>query len=243
MKCIALAAGLLLAVVTTANAQTSNDLASRFYLRGDIGLALGTPSVETDTDPGSAIASLGPTTINGTSGTGMMFDGGVGFRAFPFLRLEGTIGYIPSLAFKGNFGNTPGVTTQSTVSALVGLATANLDIAALTGRLPGGVQPIVLGGLGFATVTNSAEDDYTPVGAFNGSISGATQTNLAWTVGGGVGIPIDDRLTLDITYRWLALGERRTGSTLSFTGASAPTTPDRADLRLHTIMLGLRYQL
>jgi len=50
MKCIALA-GLLLAA-TTANAQTS-----RFYLRGDIGLALGTPSVETDTDPGSAIAS------------------------------------------------------------------------------------------------------------------------------------------------------------------------------------------
>jgi len=238
MKCIALAAGLLLAVVTTATAQTS-----RFYLRGDIGLALGTPSVETDTDPGSAIASLGPTTINGNFGTGMMFDGGVGFRAFPFLRLEGTIGYIPSLAFKGNFGNTPSSTTQGTVSALVGLATANVDIAGFTGRLPGGLQPFVLGGLGFATVTNGQEDDYTNGVTFNGSISGATQTNLAWTVGGGVGIPIDDRLTLDITYRWLVLGERRTGSTLSFNGASAPTTPDRADLRVHTIMLGLRYQL
>ena len=92
---------------------------------------LGTPAVETDTDPGSAIASLGPTTINGNYGTGMMFDAGVGFRAFPFLRLEGTIGYLPSLAFKGNFGNTPSATTQGTVSALVGLATANIDITAL----------------------------------------------------------------------------------------------------------------
>jgi opacity protein-like surface antigen len=216
---------------------------SRFYLRGDLGLALGTPSVETDVDPGSAIASLGPSTINGTFGTGMMFDAGVGFRAFPFLRLEGTIGYLPSLAFKGNFGNTPAATTQGTVSALVGLATADIDIAAFTGRLPGGLQPFVLGGIGFATVTNGQEDDYTRIGAYNGSISGATQTNLAWTVGGGIGIPIVDRLTLDLTYRWLVLGERRVGPTLLSNGTSSPSTYDRADLRVHTIMIGLRYQL
>ncbi|HEY4169581.1 MAG TPA: outer membrane beta-barrel protein [Reyranella sp.] len=221
-----------------ANAQTS-----RFYLRGDLGLVLGTPAVETDVDPGSAIASLGPTTINGTYGTGMMFDAGVGFRAFPFLRLEGTIGYLPSLAFKGNFGNTPSGTTQSTLSALVGLATANVDLTAFTGRLPGGLQPFVLGGLGFAAITNSREDDYTNGVAYNGSISGATQTNLAWTVGGGVGVPVTDRLTLDVAYRWLDLGERRLGPTLSFNGATAPTTYDRADLRVHTIMVGLRYQL
>ena len=221
-----------------AHAQTS-----RFYLRGDLGLVLGTPAVETDVDPGSAVASLGPTTINGNYGTGMMFDAGVGFRASPSLRLEGTIAHLPSLAFKGNFGNNPAGTTQSTVSALVGLATANVDLTAFTGHLPGGLQPFVLGGLGFATVTNGQEDDYANGVAFNGSISGATRTNLAWTVGGGVGIPIADRLMVDLTYRWLDLGERRTGSALLFNGASAPTTPDRADLRVQTIMLGLRYQL
>jgi opacity protein-like surface antigen len=234
---------LLFAMTFLFAVQGAEAQSSRFYLRGDLGLVLGTPAVETDTDPGSALASLGPTTINGNYGTGMMFDAGVGFRAFPFLRLEGTIGYLPSLAFKGNFGNTPSGTTQGTVSALVGLATANVDISAFTGRLPGGLQPFVLGGLGFATVNSGQEDDYTNGVAFNGSISGATQTNLAWTVGGGVGIPVMDRLTLDLTYRWLNLGERRTGSSLLFNGASAPTTPDRADLRVHTIMVGLRYQL
>ena len=159
------------------------------------------------------------------------------------LKTVHVIGDSHSLAFKGNFGNNPSGTAQNTVSALVGLATASIDIAAFTGRLPGGVQPFVLGGLGFATITNGQEDDYANGVAFNGSISGATQTNLAWTVGGGVGIPVADRLTLDVTYRWLDLGERRTGSLLLFNGASAPTTPDRADLRVHTIMLGLRYQL
>ncbi len=221
-----------------ANAQTS-----RFYLRGDIGLVLGTSAVETDVDPGSPIASLGPTTINGNYGTGMMFDAGVGFRAFPFLRLEGTMGYLPSLAFKGNFGNNPSGTTQATVSALVGLATANVDLTAFTGRLPGGVQPFVLGGLGFATLTNSREDDYANGVIYNGAISGATETNLAWTVGGGIGIPVTDRLTIDVAYRWLDLGERKVGPTLIFNGVSTPSTQDRSDLRVHTIMLGLRYQL
>jgi hypothetical protein len=53
-----------------------------------------------------------------------------------------------------------------------------------------GGQPFVLGGLGFATVTNSREDDYIGNGACNGSISGSTQINMAWTVGGGIGIPV-----------------------------------------------------
>jgi opacity protein-like surface antigen len=223
-------------------ADAAHAQSSRFYLRGDLGLVLGTPAVETDVDPGSAIASLGATTINGNYGTGMMFDAGVGFRAFPFLRLEGMVGYLPSLSFKGNFGNTPAATTQGSVSALVGLASANLDIAAFTGRLPGGLQPFVMGGLGFATVTSRQEDDFFN-GAYNGSITGATQTNLAWTVGGGVGIPVMDRLTLDVTYRWLDLGERRVGPTLLLNGTSTPTTYDRADLRVHTILVGLRYQL
>ena len=119
----------LLAAAFALAAHAANAQASRFYLRGDLGPVLGTPAVETDTDPGSALPSLGPTTINGNYGAGQ-------------------------------------------------------------------------------------EVDYASGVAYNGSISGATQTNLAWTVGGGVGIPVADRLTVDVTHRWLDLGERRTGSSL-----------------------------
>jgi len=187
-----LARVLLFAMAFLFAAQGAEAQSSRFYLRGDLALVLGTPAVETDTDPGSAIASLGPTTINGNYGTGMMFDAGVGFRAFPFLRLEGTIGYIPSLAFKGNFGNNPSATTQGTLSALVGLATANIDITGFTGRLPGGVQPFVLGGLGFATVTNGQEDDYANGVAFNGPI------NFTATAG-GTAMVAGDQFTIAVT--------------------------------------------
>ena len=77
-----------------------------------------------------------------------------------------------SIPPRAKYTTKPAATTQSTVSALVVLATANIDIAAFTGRLPGGLQPFVLGGVGFATVTNGQEDDYFG-GAFNGSISAA----------------------------------------------------------------------
>ena len=215
---------------------------SRLYVRGDLGLALGTPSVETDTNPGSATASLGADTINGTVGTGAIFDAGVGYRAFSFLRLEGSIGYIPTLTFQGAFGSMPSSTTYGSVSALTGFATANVDLAALTGRLPGGLQPFVLGGVGFATIANGGENDYAN-GNYRNTFSGSTTTNLAWTVGGGIGIPLADRLTLDVTYRWLDLGERRVGTTLNSFGSLSTLTQDRADLRVHAIMAGLRYAL
>jgi opacity protein-like surface antigen len=237
MARVLLFAAAFLFVADAATAQSS-----RFYVRGDLGLALGTPSVETDTNPGSATASLGADTINGTFGNGMIFDAGVGYRAFSFLRLEGSIGYIPNLTFGGAFGSTTSSTTYGNVSALIGFATANFDLTALTGRLPGGFQPFVLGGVGFANIANGGENDYSN-GTYRNTFGGATTTNLAWTVGGGIGIPLADRLTLDVTYRWLDLGERRVGPILNSFGSLATLTQDRADLRVHAIMLGLRYEL
>jgi opacity protein-like surface antigen len=224
-------------------ANAAHAQSSRFYLRGDLGLALGTPAVETDVDPGSAIASLGTDTVNGTFGTGAIFDAGVGYRVFSFLRLEGSVGYIPNLAFKGNFGSTPSNYAQGNVSALIGLATANFELTALTGRLPGGLQPFVLGGVGFANIANGNEDDYAAGGNYRNTFNGASKTNFAWTVGGGIGIPVADRLTFDVIYRWLDLGERRVGPILNSFGTLSTLTQDRADLRVHAIMVGLRYQL
>ncbi len=170
-----------------------------------------------------------------------MFDIGAGYRFAPFLRLEGTIGYIPSIEFNGTF-STSTVTARSNVSALVGLATAYLDFAGLFGSLPGNVQPFVLGGAGFANVTNGAEDDYAN-GVYLNTFSGTTMTNLAWTAGAGIAIPLAPSIMLDVTYRYLDLGERRVGPSLTAFGTQVSLSQDRADLQVHTVMIGLRFAM
>jgi len=216
---------------------------SGFYVRGDIGIALGTSSNEFDTAPGAYNESLGNNLIWGKPEPGVIFDLGVGYRFAPFLRVEGSVGYIPSMVFNGTFNDPPSSTTRANISALVGLASAYIDFAGLFGPLPGNIQPFVLGGVGFATVTNGAESDYRN-GQYANTFSGMTVTNVAWTAGAGVGVPLSRRLTFDLTYRYLDLGQRFVGPVLtSASGSQEVLTLDRANLQVHTIMVGLRFEL
>jgi len=214
-----------------------------FYIRGDVGVALGTPSNEYDTVPSADNASLGSDVIWGKPDAGVLFDAGIGYRFAPFLRFEGTIGYLPSMAFNGTFGSNSLATTRSSISALVGLASGYLDFAGLIGPMPGNIQPSILGGVGFATVTNGAESDYNS-GRYSNTFSGATVTNVAWTAGAGIGVPLSPRLTLDVMYRYLDLGQRFAGPLLSSpSGAQDMLTLDKADFRVHAITVGLRLAL
>lgn len=212
------------------------------YIRADVGLAFGTSSTEVDTNPWASNASLGTTVIWGTHAPSMMFDVGVGYRFAPFLRFEGSVGYIPSMAFFGTFDGSPSNTARSSISALVGLATAYVDIDGLVGALPWNIQPFVLGGVGVANVNNGPENDYFNR-TYTNTFSGTTSTNVAWTAGAGVGIPLSSDLTLDVVYRYLDLGERRVGPWLTSTGAPAYLTHDKADLRAHVVTIGLRFAL
>lgn len=236
MKALLGAVGVLMALAGPVAAQSSE-----IYLRGDFGLVFGTWSTETDLNPGAANASLGPNPLWGKTGTGVMVDIGAGYRFAPFLRLEGTIGYLPSIEFNGTFSNST-VTARSNISALVGLAAAYIDIAGLIGKLPHDIQPFVLGGAGFATVINSAENAYLN-GQYVNSFSGATITNVAWTAGAGIGVPLTPSLMLDLTYRYLDLGQRRVGPLLTDPTGQFLLTQDRADMQVHNVMIGLRFAM
>lgn len=237
MKSLVAIAGVLAVLGGPAAAQSTG-----IYIRGDVGAALGAPSTETDTNPGASNASLGNDLIWGTPGASVIFDFGVGYRFAPFLRFEGTIGYIPSMAFNGTFDSAPTVTARSTLSALVGMASGYLDFAGLLGTLPGNVQPFIVGGVGFANIYNGPEDDFVN-GVYANTFSGNTMTNLAWSAGAGIGIPLSPRLMLDVTYRFIDLGERRVGPALSVAGTTVFLSQDRADLQVHTVMIGLRFAL
>ncbi len=214
-----------------------------FYVRGDLGIAIGTQSDESDTNPNAVNASLGTTTINGGTGNGFVGDIGIGFRATPLFRVEGTYTHIGPQQFKGSFVPGPGSagSAGANIHSEVGLINGYFDAAPLLPSLPLGAQPFVTLGIGVTSNTTNTETDSGPTG-FSNFFAGATNVDLAWAAGIGAGFPVADNIVIDITYRYLDLGERRTGTTLSFGPGFATTalTVDRADLQTHTITVGAR---
>jgi len=232
-KIAALCAACALLLASEARADTG------FYVRGDVGMAVGTQSNESDTNPNAFNASLGTTIIKGGMAASFAGGAGVGFRLTPLFRIEGSYTHIGPQHFKGNFVPGTGVTVSDTHSE-IGLINGYFDAAPLLPPLPFGAQPFATVGIGATVNVNGTETDKHS-GLPDTFFSGATHVDLAWAVGAGTGFPVANNIIVDVTYRYLDLGERRTGTVNSGSGIPASVlTVDRADLQTHTIMVGAR---
>jgi len=230
LACVAL---LLLTVETRAD--------SGIYVRGDLGIALGTESTESDTNPGARNASLPNQRIVGGMDNSFTGGVGIGYRITPLFRVEASYTHVATALFKGNF--VPGVgSATGKVDSEVGLVSGYFDAAPLAGPLPLNLQPFVTLGLGITYNNTHTETDLNATGAVVNFFSGAIHHDLAWSAGAGVGLPVGDSVVFDLTYRYLDLGERRTGTQLiSPAGVTTGVlTPDRANLQVHTVTVGAR---
>ena len=129
---------------------------SAFYIRGDVVSRWAprrTNSIHHFSGRRQRLAGQQPDLGQNGSRRDVRCRRGLSLRAVPALR--GLIGYIPSMALpNGTFNGSSSSATRSNISALVGLANGYLDFAGLFGPLPGNIQFFILGGAGFATVTN-----------------------------------------------------------------------------------------
>jgi outer membrane protein OmpA-like peptidoglycan-associated protein len=168
-----------------------------------------------------------------------MFGGGVGYRFSPMFRSDVTVDYIPSLKVSGHNSLVPALTNSADLSSLVGMVNGYIDINGFAPNMFGRFQPYLQGGIG---VARDDLEKTTFGGPFAGiTLSGSTRTNFAWGVGAGLGYALTPNLTLDLGYKYLDLGEMRTGSTVSTGAVSIGVTPAKADLQAHTVMLGVRF--
>ena len=62
----------------------------------------------------------------------------------------------------------------------------------------------------------------------------------AWGAGAGIAYPVAHNVLLDLAYKYLDLGEMRTGTTLAVEGVTAEVGATKADLQAHTVTLGVR---
>ncbi len=106
------------------------------------------------------------------------------------------------------------------------------------------VTPYVGAGAGFSyTMIDGFTDINTPTSGV-AYANGDGQWNFAWALYAGLGFEVNDRVTLDVGYRYLSVGDGNTGDVIPFTGPNTPNTPVIfEDITSHDVTFGFRYAL
>jgi OmpA-OmpF porin, OOP family len=238
------AAGIASLAAGGAQAQDTASWTDGFYVRGDLGGAIGNVTTFHDTNPNStsSTAILGTTRAPAETGVSSLIGAGIGYRLNPIFRGDVTLDYMPGLRVQPIAVNgTPSGYTfgAANFDSTVGLANAYVQ---LDGLLPGALgrfQPYVDAGIGFAhNRLGTLSINATPGNALNGS----TKTNFAWALGAGVAYPITPHLSLDLAYRFLDVGPTATGpNAFAFSVPFRITAAKSDDVTVHTLTAGLRW--
>lgn len=225
-------------------------VAGGWYLRGDIGYKFyqAPKGVLSTRDWGSfgKNGELGSEKMQGAADIGA----GVGYKFNDYLRTDLTLDYetpakVRAMAFctlaspcsGGEWENSERVKITA-YSALANVYADLGDFHGLTPYLGAGAGASYLK---TSDVKSSAQD------GFSGNYpKGEGKWNFAWALMAGVEYPITERLSLDLGYRYLNLGDAETGSVTENLGAgvAGKTTKIKyEDIQAHEVRLGLRYYL
>jgi opacity protein-like surface antigen len=215
---------------------------SGWYLRGDVGVAVQTSTVNLSVSPNPLIGAPGDafnSFYNPTMSSAGLFDVGVGYQINNWLRTDATIEYrggshlqgveqvgIPSLGYQNaDF-------YRGDTSSIIGLLNGYVDLGTWYG-----VTPVVGAGVGFS---NNRLSGLTDAGGFTypgttipgGVIGGAgsptggyfsdgTKTELAWALMAGLDFNVTQNLKLELGYRYLDYGKFESGASHCFNGTAA----------------------
>ena len=161
------------------------------YVSGNLGLA-----ILNDSDvkiPGKS--------LNVESSSGLALDGAIGYGLSNYVRLEGEIAYQKNHLDKANL---PDFNATGTASSLALLFNGYFDVA---NKSP--FTPYIGAGLGLARVYIN---DMSIPGSGLQNIN-SDDTALAYQLGAGLGCAINETITLDVRYRYMATTDLVFGTT------------------------------
>ena len=223
--------------------------AGGWYLRGDIGMSNqqlhGGLSNVLFADPDNF-----EFLDKGTFSSAPTFRGGIGYQFNNWLRADATVEYRGKASFNaldryetvddGNPATWDGTNEyEAKKSEWLLMANAYVDLGTWAG-----ITPYAGFGLGASRNTiSSFRDINTPNGgvAYGGQNS---EWNLAWALHAGVAMDITERLTMDLGYSYLNMGDASSGDIVPFQGANAINNPMKfEDITSHDVKFGLRYKL
>ena len=204
-----------------------------WYLRGDIGYKIySNPSAKLN-DP--TAGSVSPNIFYDEDMEDTYMVGvGAGYKVNDYFRADLTLDYEGAARFTG----------KSPCAAPCALTYTNegADVEAWTALVNGyidlgtysGLTPYVGAGVGASYLMTS--DGRSSDGS---TYSGDNTWNFAWALMAGASYAMTEQLSLDVGYRYLDLGDAKTG----LIGTTPNTHIDIEDITAHEIRVGLRYNL
>jgi opacity protein-like surface antigen len=243
--------------------------ASGWYLRGDIGV--GQINGKTEIEDRNLVGSVFPTKSRGHAEDfgGYAFGGvGVGYQVNSWFRGDLTAEYRSkaSVSFNdkycfnnvtGGFCSNPSVAGDvngfNQISGRIGsalfLANAYVDLGTWHG-----LTPFIGAGVGFAnhrmTGFKDVGGNFTSNGLGGGAgastggyLGNSNKTNFAWALMAGVGYDVNERLKLELGYRYLNMGKLTSGRSNCFGDPNCNFTVSVKEIDAHDFRLGMRWML
>lgn len=229
--------------------------AGNYYLRAGIGFdrPAGTRFTDVDCSSTTPAALYGcgtggdgaPYRSTGDFGTASVLELGFGFTAAPAVRLEFLLEYRPRFAFSGRANFLEPERRQSVradLSSISGMLAAWVD-------LPGAGSFRLFVGAGLGAARTRIGETRMTFPRTTTLVPGGSRTGLAWMLAAGVAKTMNERLTLDLAWRYTDSGQVRTGrgegQVVWRDGSREPLpldlAPTRARLTSHGLRLSLRY--
>ncbi len=213
-----------------------------WYLRGDIGYA--NQLVDSLDNALYATAISVDNQFKEFTGAPIL-DFGIGYRWNRWLRFDVTGEYRSKAEFNGAdiytvaAGDFPD-TYFGKKSEWLALANMYVDLGTWHG-----ITPFVGGGVGAVNIRLGAFSDIgvgttgDPAIAYAGAHD---QWNFAWALYAGLGFDVTDAVTLELAYRYLDLGDAKTGDLVAYDGTNTVDNPmEFKNITSHDVRMGLRY--
>lgn len=222
--------------------------AGGWYLRGDIGMSNQQLHGSLDNALYDSPDTTFTTLDEGHFSSAPTFQLGVGYQANEWFRADVTAQYRGKADFTAldSYVYDNGVDAVETgsndydakKSEWLFMANAYVDLGTF-----GGITPYVGAGIGASRNTISGFRD---VNVPEGSVAyGDTnsQWELAWALHTGLAFQVNDRVTLDLGYSYLHLGDASSGDLVTYDGTNTINNPMKFnDITSHDVKFGLRYK-
>lgn len=234
----------------------------KIYLRGLIGVgnSFDTTFEDSNCSLTSPAAYFGcgdgedgrPLGAYGDFGSSALLEVGLGVEVTDYLRLEAVLDYRPGFDFVGNANflragaNQP---VSGEVTQMGAMAFAYVEPLTAIG-IQTRIKPFIGAGAGIShNEIGEMTYEFPALAQPRYSLMpGGNATSFAWSVAGGVAYDVNERLSLEVAYRYSDLGEVRTNEGTLFIQRRSgtreiPIAETEADLTEQTVSVSLRWRL